>query len=95
MSTLPIETGIGRASRNTLGFGCSFLDVNLDGYLDLLAVNGHIDDTVRNIRRDVGYAQPPQLFLNNGKAQFREVAGRDRRRFQPAAGWAWSSLWRF
>jgi enediyne biosynthesis protein E4 len=68
------ETGIGRASRNTLGFGCSFLDVNLDGYLDLLAVNGHIDDTVRNIRRDVGYAQPPQLFLNNGKAQFREVA---------------------
>ena len=69
------ETGIGRASRNSLGFGCSFLDVNLDGYLDLLAVNGHIDDTVRNIRRDVGYAQPPQLFLNNGKAQFREVAG--------------------
>jgi enediyne biosynthesis protein E4 len=68
------ETGIGRASRNTLGFGCTFLDVNLDGYLDLLAVNGHIDDTVRNIRRDVGYAQPPQLFLNNGKAQFREVA---------------------
>ena len=68
------EAGIGRASRNTLGFGCSFLDVNLDGYLDLLAVNGHIDDTVRNIRRDVGYAQPPQLFLNNGKAQFREVA---------------------
>ena len=68
------EAGIGRASRNTLGFGCSFLDVNLDGYLDLLAVNGHIDDTVRNIRRDVGYAQPPQLFLNNGRAQFREVA---------------------
>jgi enediyne biosynthesis protein E4 len=68
------ETGIGRASRNTLGFGCTFLDVNLDGYLDLLAVNGHIDDTVRNIRRDVGYAQPPQLFLNNGKAQYREVA---------------------
>ena len=37
-------------------------------------MNGHIDDTVRNIRRDVGYAQPPQLFLNNGRAQFREVA---------------------
>ncbi|HLH08031.1 MAG TPA: CRTAC1 family protein [Terriglobales bacterium] len=69
------ETGIGLASRHTLGFGCSFLDINLDGYLDLLAVNGHIDDTVRNVRRDVGYAQPPQLFLNNGRSQFREVAG--------------------
>jgi len=81
------EAGIGRASRNTLGFGCSFLDVNLDGYLDLLAVNGHIDDTVRNIRRDVGYAQPPQLFLNNGKAQFREVAAETGSDFsQPRVG---------
>jgi len=37
-------------------------------------VNGHIDDTVRSIR-NVGYAQPPQLFLNNGKGSFREAAG--------------------
>jgi len=36
--------------------------------------NGHIDDTVRNIRGNVGYAQPPQLFLNNGKGIFRDVA---------------------
>ena len=36
-------------------------------------VNGHIDDTVRNVR-NVGYAQPPQLFLNNGKGAFRDVA---------------------
>ena len=42
--------------------------------LDLIAVNGHIDDTVRNVR-NVGYAQPPQLFLNNGKGIFAEVGG--------------------
>ena len=34
-------------------------------------MNGHIDDTVRNVR-NVGYAQPPQLFLNNGKGKFTE-----------------------
>jgi enediyne biosynthesis protein E4 len=69
-----IPSGVGEASRNTLGFGCMFLDVDLDGALDLAVANGHIDETVRNIRGNVGYAQPPQLFLNEGKGIFRDVA---------------------
>jgi hypothetical protein len=68
------QAGIGLPTKNSLGFGCMFFDVNLDGYLDLAIANGHIDDTVRNIRGNVGYAQPPQLFLNNGKGTFRDVA---------------------
>jgi enediyne biosynthesis protein E4 len=69
------QAGVGLASKNSLGFGCIFLDCNLDGWLDLAVANGHIDETVRNIRGNVGYAQPPQLFLNNGKGAFRDVAG--------------------
>lgn len=68
------QSGVGIASRNSLGFGCSFLDVNLDGWLDFAVANGHIDETVRNIRGNVGYAQPPQLFLNNERGGFRDVA---------------------
>ena len=49
-------------------------DLNLDGVLDLIAANGHIDETVRNIRGNVGYAQPPQVFLNNGSARFSDVS---------------------
>jgi enediyne biosynthesis protein E4 len=71
-------SGVGLATRNTLGFGCSFLDVDLDGSLDLAVANGHIDETVRNIRGNTGYAQAPQLFLNEiltqGGARFRDVA---------------------
>jgi hypothetical protein len=67
------QAGVGLPSKPTLGFGCMFLDANLDGMLDLLAANGHIDDTVRNIRGNIGYAQPPQLFLNTGKRTFRDV----------------------
>jgi hypothetical protein len=70
-----IPSGVGAASRNTLGFGCMFLDVDLDGALDLVVANGHIDETVRNIRGNVGYAQAPQLFLNQGNGTFRDVAG--------------------
>jgi hypothetical protein len=68
------QSGVGLASRNSLGFGCVFFDVNLDGWLDFAVANGHIDETVRNIRGNVGYAQPPQLFLNTGKGNFRDVA---------------------
>ncbi len=69
-----MQTGVGSASRNTLGFGCVFFDADLDGRLDLAVANGHIDDTVRNIRGNVGYAQAPQLFLNDGNAKFHDVA---------------------
>jgi hypothetical protein len=69
-----LATGVGQSSRTRLGFGCGFADIDLDGWLDLLAVNGHIDDTVRNIAGNVGYAQPPHLFLNDGRGRFRDVA---------------------
>ena len=68
-----VQSGVGMASKDKLGFGCVFLDVDLDGSLDLAVVNGHIDDTVRNVN-GVGYAQPPQLFLNDGKGRFADVA---------------------
>jgi enediyne biosynthesis protein E4 len=68
------RSGVGLASKNSLGFGCAFLDVNLDGWLDFAVANGHIDETVRNIRGNVGYAQPPQLFLNSGNGHFHDVA---------------------
>jgi hypothetical protein len=68
------QAGVGLASKSSLGFGCVFLDANLDGWLDLAVANGHIDETVRNIRGNVGYAQPPLLFLNNSKGNFRDIA---------------------
>jgi hypothetical protein len=70
-----IASGVGGASKRSLGFGCLFADLNLDGALDLIAVNGHIDDTVRMIRHDIAYAQSPELFLNDGRGIFRDIAG--------------------
>ena len=68
------QAGIGSPSRDRLGFGCLFADLDLDGRLDLIVTNGHIDDTVRNIRGNVGHAQAPHLFLNQGNGRFVDVA---------------------
>ena len=65
-----MRTGVGAASRNRLGFGCGFADMNLDGALDLVVANGHIDETVRSRRTGVGHAQPPLLLLNQGNGTF-------------------------
>ena len=64
---------VGKASRVTLGFGCFFFDADLDGLLDLLVVNGHIDDRVARTGR-VNYAETPHLFHNQGKGQFVDIA---------------------
>ena len=71
---ISVSAGVGLPSQNTLGFGCVFFDVDLDGAVDLAVANGHIEETVRNIRGNVGYAQPPQLFLNLGAGKFEDFA---------------------
>ena len=64
---------VGRATRQTLGFGCFFFDVDLDGLQDLLVVNGHIDETFTRANSRVAYAEPPHLFHNRGRGQFTDI----------------------
>ena len=59
--------------RLTLGFGCFFFDADLDGLLDLLVVNGHIDESASGAAR-VHYAESPHLFHNRGTGTFVDVA---------------------
>jgi hypothetical protein len=67
------RSDVGRASLLTLGFGCFFFDYDLDGWQDILVVNGHIDPDIQKVQSNVKYAEPPHLFHNEGKGKFVEA----------------------
>ncbi|MEZ6089445.1 MAG: CRTAC1 family protein [Pirellulaceae bacterium] len=63
-----ISTGLGPNTRLQLTFGVCFVDYDLDGRLDLLCANGHLEEEINRVQPSQHYAQPPQLFWNAGAA---------------------------
>jgi hypothetical protein len=61
-----IPEGVGPASRLLLKFGLFFFDYDLDGRLDLLTADGHLEEEISKIQKSQTYAQPAQLFWNAG-----------------------------
>ncbi len=66
-------TGLGRTTGPSLTFSTVFFDANLDGYDDLLAINGHIEPDIELLSASTTWKQRPQLFLNLGaNGRFRD-----------------------
>lgn len=61
-----IIAGIGSASRAALTFGVVFLDYDLDGRLDYLQANGHVENDINRVQASQQYRQAAQLFWNCG-----------------------------
>ena len=61
-----IPTGLGPATRLDLSFGLFFFDADLDGRLDLLSANGHLEDEINAVQSSQNYRQPTRLFWNAG-----------------------------
>jgi hypothetical protein len=86
---------IGRPTLTSLSFSTFFFDYDLDGDLDILVANGHLEPEIEKIRATVSYAQPTQLFANDGSGRFTEVTathGGDLAMPRVARGAAWGDL---
>ncbi len=64
---------VGRASLLNLTFGLFFFDYDLDGYPDILAANGHIEEQIGRVQPKIQYAELPLLFHNDGHGKFDQV----------------------
>ena len=64
---------VGRVSLLTLAFGVFFFDYDLDGWLDILSANGHIEEEIGRVQPKVQYRQPPLVFRNLGARRFEHV----------------------
>jgi enediyne biosynthesis protein E4 len=67
------SSAVGRASLLTLAFGVFFFDYDLDGYPDIFAANGHIEEEIGRVQPKVQYKEPPLLFRNRGQQRFENV----------------------
>jgi len=64
-----ISQGVGPSSRQSLTFGVFFFDYDLDGWLDLLTANGHIEEEINKIQKSQSYKQPASLYWNSRGAR--------------------------
>jgi enediyne biosynthesis protein E4 len=69
-------SGLARMSIRSLTFGTLFFDYDLDGRLDILGVNGHVADDVSMATPTIKYAEPAQLFRNDGNNRFEETTAK-------------------
>ncbi len=61
-----IREGVGPASQKLLKFGLFFFDYDLDGRLDVLTADGHLEPEINRVQPTQQYRQPAQLFWNRG-----------------------------
>jgi hypothetical protein len=66
------SAGLGQPSLELLGFGTKFVDINLDGWLDIFIVNGHVIDNIALFNKDYSHAQRKQIFINQGDGTYEE-----------------------
>ena len=65
------SAGLHQPTYALMGWGTQFIDADLDGLLDLVVANGHLD---RNTAGQLPHQMPTQVFRNLGRARFRELS---------------------
>jgi hypothetical protein len=62
------ETGIAAVMQPYVSFGCKFVDLTNDGWLDLVIANGHVQDNIAKIHGHelITYREPIKVLMNSG-----------------------------
>jgi hypothetical protein len=85
----------GLKARQYLGWGVAFIDVDDDGWRDLIVANGHVYPEVEGKQLGDTYLQPTVLYHNLGNGKFKDITAEAGPAFQvprPARGLAVGDL---
>jgi enediyne biosynthesis protein E4 len=88
-SDVALIEGLYGPSRIVLKFGLFFFDFDLDGLLDFLTCNGHLEPDIKLVEPSQSYKQPVQLWWNTGGKRTFELVGPEfagPELFQPIVG---------
>ncbi len=66
--------GVADATMSNVAFGCKFIDVDNDGWLDIILANGHVQDNIGDIDKSTTYRQTIQLLRNIEGTRFEDVS---------------------
>jgi enediyne biosynthesis protein E4 len=66
---------VAQPSLHLVGWGDAFYDIDNDGWVDLIVVNGHVYPQVEQANIGIHFRQPSLLFLNQRNGTFRDVSG--------------------
>ncbi len=72
------RSGLGAASRGYTGFGTAWFDIDNDGLLDTLTINGAVQtiEALRRVNDPFPLHQRKMLFKNPGQGRFEDVTAR-------------------
>lgn len=75
-SDVTVVSGLGLPSLGYTGFGTAWVDVDNDGWLDLVVANGAVvvEPELVDAGRPFPYHQRNQLFLNDGRGRFTDAS---------------------
>jgi hypothetical protein len=68
--------GLLKPTLDSLTFGCGLVDVDLDGFADVVLLNGHVEPDIARYQPGQKYRQRPQLFLGTPSGGFVDVGPR-------------------
>ena len=72
-SDVTFASGLG-VNTEYLGWGSMFMDVDNDGWPDLLLVNGHVYPEVDSGNMGSAYREPRVLYWNQGNGKFKDIS---------------------
>jgi len=83
-SDVSTSAGLAEPTWNLLGWGVQFVDLNNDGYQDIVMANGHVYPEVDKHNLSTRYRQCPSYFLNLQTGRFKDVGAISGPAFQHA-----------